>query len=270
MVHTTEQNRTSIPKIIHHTWFGKDPYPSIVRKCIFSWKKYLPDYEIILWTADNFDMDICPWIREAYDAKKYAFVADYARFYLLAEYGGLYLDADVEILKCLDPLLNQRGFVGRLSSPLTYESLGGAVIGSEKGHPIFWELADEYNALTFVSETKTLNTFITESFVMCNVFSRHGLVRSNCLQSIEGITIYPYEYFPWTTAPGIFQPLNSAYTLHHPYGSWLNDKTGFSKLFLKGNRIANHHYIFLSKILRNTIGEKNGMRLIQYYQKLQK
>lgn len=241
-----------------------------MRKCIASWEKQLPDYEIITWTPDNFDMDICPWVRESYDAKKYAFTADFARFYLLAKYGGIYLDADVEVLKSFDPLMNQQGFIGRLSSPLPYESVGGAVIGSEKGHLIFQELVDAYNALTFVTKTGVLNTSITEGHMMCNVFSRYGLIRSNCLQSIEGITVYPYEYFPWTTAAGIFQPLNSAYTLHHPYGSWLNDRPGVAKLFLKGNRIANHHYLFLSKILRNSIGEKNGMRLIQYYQKFQK
>lgn len=261
---------TLIPKIIHHTWFGKDPYPKIVRKCIASWKKYLPDYEIITWTSDNFDMDICPWVRESYEAKKYAFTADYARFYLLSKYGGLYLDADVEVLKCLDPLMNQQGFVGRLSSPLPYESLGGAVVGSEKGHHIFQELVDEYNAVHFVSDTGVPNIFMTESYMMCNVFSRHGLVLSNCLQVIDGITVYPYECFPWTTAEGIFHPLTSAYTLHHPYGSWLSPATSFEKLLLWGNRFANSHYLLLSRLLSNTVGEKNGMHLVSLYHKFKK
>lgn len=102
-----------IPKVIHYCWFGGNPLPNIAVKCINSWKKYFPDYEIIEWNESNFDLFSCDYCREAYDAKKWAFVSDYARFKILYEHGGVYFDTDVEVIKSMDDILQKGAFIGR-------------------------------------------------------------------------------------------------------------------------------------------------------------
>ena len=97
-----------IPKVIHYCWFGGNPLPNIAVKCINSWKKYFPDYEIIEWNESNFDLFSCDYCREAYDAKKWAFVSDYARFKILYEHGGVYFDTDVEVIKSMDDIYTER------------------------------------------------------------------------------------------------------------------------------------------------------------------
>ncbi len=92
----------SIPKIIHYCWFGGKPLPKMANKCIASLKKYLPDYEIKQWDESNFDVNIIPYTQQAYEAKKYAFVSDYARFWILYNYGGLYFDTDVKVIKSME------------------------------------------------------------------------------------------------------------------------------------------------------------------------
>ena len=101
-----------IPKIIHYCWFGRNPLPELAQKCIASWRKYLPDYEIKEWNEDNFDVNMIPYTAEAYKAKKYAFVSDYARFWILYKYGGLYFDTDVEVIKPMDDIIARGPFMG--------------------------------------------------------------------------------------------------------------------------------------------------------------
>ena len=102
-----------IPKIIHYCWFGRNPLPQSAIKCINSWKKFFPDYEIKEWNEDNFDVNIIPYTAEAYEAKKYAFVSDYARFWILYHHGGIYFDTDVEVIKPFDDILERGPFMGR-------------------------------------------------------------------------------------------------------------------------------------------------------------
>ena len=101
-----------IPKIIHYCWFGGKPFPSAVQKCIDSWKKYLPDYEIREWNETNYDLDKCKFAKEAYDQKKWAFVTDFVRLDVVYQYGGIYFDTDVEVIKSFDDLLNNKAFLG--------------------------------------------------------------------------------------------------------------------------------------------------------------
>ena len=103
---------TQIPKVIHYCWFGRNPLPEMAIKCIESWKKFLPDYEIKEWNEDNFDIRINPYVEEAYHMKKYAFVSDFARFWVLYNYGGIYFDVDVELLKPIDDILAKGPFMG--------------------------------------------------------------------------------------------------------------------------------------------------------------
>uniref|UniRef100_UPI004027572F glycosyltransferase n=1 Tax=Segatella hominis TaxID=2518605 RepID=UPI004027572F len=106
-----------IPKIIHYCWFGLGPLPELAQKCIASWKKYLPDYEIKEWNEDNFDVNIIPYTAEAYQAKKYAFVSDYARFWILYKYGGIYFDTDVEVIRPIDDIVERGNFMGFETGP---------------------------------------------------------------------------------------------------------------------------------------------------------
>ena len=101
-----------IPKVIHYCWFGRKPLPPLAMKCIESWKKFFPDYEIRQWNEDNFDVEIIPYTREAYEVGKYAFVSDYARFWILYHYGGLYFDTDVEVIKYFNEIIDRGPFMG--------------------------------------------------------------------------------------------------------------------------------------------------------------
>lgn len=106
-----------IPKIIHYCWFGRNPLPPEAEKCIASWRKYLPDYEIKEWNEDNFDVNIIPYTAEAYEVEKYAFVSDYARFWILYKYGGVYFDTDVEVIRPMDDILAKGNFMGFETDP---------------------------------------------------------------------------------------------------------------------------------------------------------
>ena len=101
-----------IPKKIHYFWFGGNEKPKSVKKCIDSWKKYCPDYEVIEWNESNFDIRCMPFVEQAYEAKKYAFVSDVARLMMIYEYGGIYMDTDVEVIKPLDNLLENKAYMG--------------------------------------------------------------------------------------------------------------------------------------------------------------
>ena len=117
-----------IPKIIHLCWLSGDPYPAKIAKCLDTWKKHLPDYEVMLWDTNRFDLNSSIWVRQAFEKKKYAFAADYIRFYALYHYGGIYLDSDVEVLKSFDDLLDLPYFMGAEKA----HTPEAAIIGAEK------------------------------------------------------------------------------------------------------------------------------------------
>ena len=246
MTSRQDRNQDSIPKVIHHTWFGKDPYPKLVQKCIASWKKHLPDYDIITWTPDNFDMDICPWVRESYEAKKYAYTADYVRYYVLHNYGGIYLDADVEVKKNFDSLLNSAGFIAFLHDHLT-----GVVLGSVKGLSYFGDVIDSYNNTSFLKGGVSEVEFLESTLI------RDGLLLNGKFQEINGFCVYPYTYFPWTSLSSLGMPLDNAYALHRPYGSWRD-----SYIYSIFNRCFSNNYELFNNVLNKTLGEEGTRNLI--------
>src|SRR5574344_2105661 len=137
-----------IPKIIHLCWLSGDKYPTKIAKCIASWTKHLPDYEIMLWDTKRFDLNSSNWVKQAFEAKKYAFAADYIWFYALYHYGGIYLDSDVEVLKSFNPLLDLPYFVGAEKAG-TPEA---AIMGAEKGLPWIRKCLDYYNDRNFIKD----------------------------------------------------------------------------------------------------------------------
>lgn len=139
-----------IPKVINYCWFGGNPLPASAQKCIASWRKYLPDYEIKEWNESNFDVNIIPYTAEAYKAKKYAFVSDYARFWILYRYGGLYFDTDVEVIRNMDDIIANGAFMGleKKQAGATPTQLGvapGLGLGVNPGLGLYKELLDVYD-----------------------------------------------------------------------------------------------------------------------------
>ena len=142
------ESSNSIPKKIQYCGFGGNPLPEFAKKCIESWRKFLPDYEIIEWNEQNYDVHKIPYISQAYNAKKFAFVSDYARFDILYEHGGLYFDTDVEVIKPFDELVEKGAFAGVEFPGKLNAGLG---LASSAASPIYKEILDSYKISNFIS-----------------------------------------------------------------------------------------------------------------------
>lgn len=232
----------SIPKVIHYFWFGKGKKPEIFYKCLESWKKYCPDYEIKEWNEDNFDININQYVSEAYELKKYAFVSDYARFYVLHKNGGIYLDIDVEIIKNIDELLDNNTFMG-------FEDRNqvnpGLMMGARKGDAVLEDILRIYDSFYgYPQDNHNVCKIVTQYLV-----EKKGLdVTSNDIQLLEGITVFPLEYFcacDYFTKK--FNITENTYTIHHYNGSWLS----------KTDKTLN----LIRKIVYSLIGRKNYDKL---------
>lgn len=223
-----------IPKIIHYCWFGGKPLPSLAVKCIESWKKYFPTYEIKEWNEDNFDVNITNYTRQAYDSKKYAFVSDYVRFYVLYKYGGVYFDTDVEIIKSFNDILNRGPFMGcenDINEGLDISVAPGLGLAVEKGNHIYKEILDLYGSLSFIEHDKLVLKTVVQ--YTTEILNKHGLKKINALQNCDGIWIYPKEYFnPISHVNEIIITPNT-YSIHHYAGSWLPKQEKFKTFIIK-------------------------------------
>ncbi len=210
-----------IPKIIHYCWFGRNPLPESAQKCIASWRKYLPDYEIKEWNEDNFDVNIIPYTKEAYEAKKYAFVSDYARFWVLYKYGGIYFDTDVEAIKPLDDLIEKGGFMGIQHKHYVAPGLGLAI---EKGHPIYKKLIDYYNTLHFFNEDGSQNQTTIVTYTT-DVLLESGYNKKNDgIQCVDGIYVYPSDFFcPLDDVTGVLNKTKNTRTIHWYSKTWVDN-----------------------------------------------
>ena len=208
-----------IPKIIHYCWFGNGELSELAKKCIGSWKKYCPDYEIKQWNETNFDISECKYMKQAYEAKKWGFVPDYARNKIIYENGGFYFDTDVEIVKNLDSLLNEKCIISFESSKFVN---GGNIIAGEKGNPVLKSLFEIYHKINFCNEKGTLNT-TPSPFYNTEVLKTFGLQQNNTLQRLPLVTIYPTDYFcPKDVTTKILNVTSNTYSIHHFDGSWLD------------------------------------------------
>lgn len=208
-----------IPKVIHYCWFGRGQMPKLALKCIESWKKYCPDYEIKEWNEDNFDLDMYPYVREAYDARKFAFVTDVVRLYALYHEGGIYMDTDVEVIKPLDSLL-QYDAVSGFESPTQIQT---GLMASLDGHPLFKELLDEYNGIHFRRPDGTLDT-TTNVTRISNTCLKYGLRLDNTLQTVCGFTLLPKDYLcPKSYKTGELELTANTLCIHHFSGSWVQN-----------------------------------------------
>lgn len=211
-----------IPKIIHYCWFGKGKKSKLINKCMKTWKKYFPDYEIIEWNEDNFDINCNEYVKEAYKNKKFAFVSDYARLYALYNYGGIYFDTDIEVVKNFEHILNNKDIYGFEKNNLV---MTGVMISVKKSE-IIKEFLDIYISLSFLNDDNTFN-MIPNTCRLTEILKRYGLVGNNKMQTLKNniADVYPIEYFcAYDVNNSHFIPTNNTFTIHHYDGSWTSRK----------------------------------------------
>ena len=210
-----------IPKTIHYCWFGRNPKPKLAEKCIKSWQKYCPDYEIIEWNEDNFDIGRAPlYVKQAYDAKKWAFVTDYVRLWAMITFGGVYMDTDVEVVKPLDIFLTHQAFSGFENE----NRIPTGIMACEKGFPLFHEFLQHYETAKFIDEYGNTST-VTNVKIMTDICLKKGLQLNNTLQTVEGLTLYPKDVFcPYDWDYGRVKKTKRTATIHWFAGSWLSDE----------------------------------------------
>lgn len=237
-----------IPKIIHYCWFGGGPLPELAKRCIASWKKYCLGYEIREWNEKNFNMDYCAYVKEAYLAKKWAFVSDVARLYALVQYGGIYMDTDMEVLKPLDDLLEYEAVSGFEDASFVMTSF----MACKAGDPLFCELLHEYDGLHFQMQDGKLD-YTTNVQRITRVLEKYGLRLDGTEQTIRGMMLFPQDYFsPKNWKTGDVYTTDATYTIHHFATSWLSEEEKLqSKLMRKFERyipskLAGHITAFLS------------------------
>ena len=240
-----------IPKIIHYCWFGKNPKPEIIKKCIDSWHRFCPDYQIIEWNESNFDVAGNRYVKEAYESKKWAFVSDYVRLYVLYKYGGIYLDTDCEVLKNLDIFLNYDGVVGGYEEDVYIST---ATMFSEKENKWIKTLLDYYCDRPFILPNGKYDLTTNTTVLTVLSMKRFGFnIGDNCI-SFGNVKLYPSVYFA-PLAKSKNDALNNkissfaidkdkTYCIHHGTASWY--KRNFKSKFKA----------FLTRIARTLLGHK--------------
>ncbi|GAA6530444.1 glycosyl transferase [Segatella asaccharophila] len=225
-----------IPKIIHYCWFGGNPLPESAKKCIASWHKFLPDYEIKEWNESNFNVNIIPYTAEAYKAKKYAFVSDYARFYILYKYGGLYFDTDVEVIRNMDDIIARGPFMGfektNNSNTIQLWVNPGLGLGASIGNDFYKSILEYYRDIHFHTSVN-LQYQETVVSITTKLLKGKGLIINNQYQEIDGLYIYPSDFFdPMNEITFKLSITDNTRSIHLYSGSWLG-KTAKRKMKLK-------------------------------------
>lgn len=218
-----------IPKVIHYCWFGGKPLNKLGRKCLKSWKKHFPDYKIIEWNESNFDFTCCPYVEQAYKAKKWAFVSDYARHKILYEQGGIYFDTDVEVIKSFDDILSKGAFMGcenpNLEKGISVAS--GLGCGVAPKNEFYGEVLKDYEESSFCQENGELNLYTVVDRIT-DLLKKHGLQNTMEIQELAGITIYPSEYFcPINMDTGKMEKTKNTHSIHRYAASWVTPKERF-------------------------------------------
>ncbi len=207
-----------IPKIIHYCWFGRGEKPELARRCIANWRKFCPDFEIREWNEDNCDYLALPFMAEAYAAKKYAFVSDVMRLLVLEQYGGVYFDTDVEVVRDISPLLNDEGFIGFENDQFVNS---GQVMAAVPHQRVVQAMIEAYKQLHFTNADGSLNA-VGCPRLNTDVLERFGLVRNGQEQLAAGIHVYPADRFnPLDSATGRLKKTENTWSIHWYSMSWL-------------------------------------------------
>ncbi len=246
---------SNIPCIIHYCWFGGKPLPESAEKCINSWKKYCPDYEIIRWDESSYDIKKSKFALEAYKAEKWAFVSDYVRLDVIYEYGGIYLDTDVEILKNWDPLLQHDAFMGFEGT--THINLGLG-FGATRGNKFIHDMLKIYQKIDFNSFKNRLNE-ITSPMLISSFLDEKGLIRNGEGQVINGLVLYPQDYFsPKSPITRFLNITKNTFSIHHYDATWVEEKERryIDQLEINAQRLMKSQSRLVSIIIPVYNGEK--------------
>ena len=206
-----------IPKIIHYCWFGRGEKPKLAKKCIASWKSFCPDYEIIEWNEDNFDVNMNAYTKMCYEQKKYAFLSDYVRLLVVNKHGGIYFDTDVEVVKSFDDLLNYQAFFGFENNEYVASGLG---FGSIPNHIVIKSMINEYGFL-LDGNNGTRGCPILNTSALLNL----GLIQNGECQSVCGAEVLSPDYLnPYYDPTGRLNKTANTYSIHWYGKSWMNKR----------------------------------------------
>ena len=232
-----------IPKKIHYCWYGGKPLPELALKCIESWKKYCPDYEIIRWDESNTDLNANSYIHEAFECRKWAFITDFVRLKALYEQGGIYMDTDVQVISSLDGFLENKGFSGFENE----HQVPTGIMASEAGNKFIGHLLEFYKDAHFIKADGKPDT-TTNVDIITRMAVAKGLKLDNTLQTVDDFTFYPKDFFCPKDSRTLKTHLTSnTATIHHFAGSWENPWILSVKRITKkvlGERLS----LFISKI----------------------
>lgn len=216
-----------IPKKIHYCWFGGNPLPENVKAFIATWKKYCPDYQIKEWNESNFDIHSLPYVEEAYQNKKWAFVSDVARLNALVTEGGIYMDTDVEVVRSLDTLLDNQAFLGFEGT----QYIATNMMGCEPHHPFFEQFFLSYRNRKFVKPDESLDTTTNVEEITKLLIRDYQLQMNGEEQDLNGIHIYPTDRFsPYDYITGILKKTPNTYSIHWFDKSWIKQSTLRTKI----------------------------------------
>lgn len=231
-----------IPKIIHYCWFGRGDMPELAKKCIASWHKFMPEWEYKLWNEDNFDINSISYTKEAYEAKKYAFVSDYVRLWALEKEGGIYMDVDFMVYKSLDDLLHWNAFAGFEGSKHSPLMMG--VIASQPCGEWVKEQLDYYHNRHFIKEDGSYDLTTNVAFVTSKM-REQGFVQNGKEQDYKDLHIFPVEYFCPRQTTGEYFRTENTYCESVGLNSWSESKNDWRHL------------------IKDIVGQKNMTRLIK-------
>ena len=204
-----------IPKVIHYCWFGLREKPKLAKKCIASWKKYCPDYEIVEWNGDNFDISANGYTQKCYNEKSFAFLSDYVRLMVIAEQGGIYFDTDVELIRPIDGLLTNPAFFGFEDSEHVNTGLG---FGAEPGNPAVQAMLREYDVL-FQGDIPAIGCPILNTAALVKM----GLCLNGEKQDLGVAIVYPADFFnPYDDPTGRLSKTNNTISIHWYSKSWMS------------------------------------------------
>ncbi|MBO4733894.1 MAG: glycosyl transferase [Clostridia bacterium] len=240
-----------IPKIIHYCWFGGNPMPELALKCIESWKEHCGDFELVEWNEDSFDISSKLYVKQAYEAKKYAFVTDYVRLYALYTQGGVYMDTDVFVLKKLDPFLDNHAFSGFESKA----KVPTGIMAAEKGSPVIAEFLKYYDTAEFIKADGTYDT-TTNVEIITEAMIKKGLCLNGEMQTVSGFTLYPQNIFcPLHKKLEDKDYMKDTVTIHYFAGSWRSEKSRQRSKKLWWHVTATVA-TSISKVLKKIFGDK--------------
>lgn len=238
-----------IPKLIHYCWFGHGEMPELTQKCIASWHTYMPDWEYKLWNEDNFDVNQIPYTKEAYEARKFAFVSDYVRLWALHNEGGLYMDVDFEVFKPFDDLMSWDAFAGYEGSKHSPLMMG--VVASRANGEWVKEQLGYYQGRHFLLPDGSLDLTTNVQFITAKMHEQ-GFVQNGKEQDYKDLHVFPVEYFCPRQTTGEYFLTKNTYCEHLGLGSWAEQGDGWKASLWKV--IGAKNMTFMIKMKRKLFG----------------